>query len=189
MDSTLTLIGSIVIGGVFLLGVMTFYGDVTEHSHEKMFELLTQETTAGFIEIIDHDFQRIGAGLTGPVPPIFGANVISFRGDVDRDGVVDEVTYTLSSTAAASATENPRDRILYRIVNTDTTINTAAGVDTMIVRFLDAAGSGTTDPFAVRMLDMTLIVESPVPYDTTYARAIWRKRYTPNNLIRRPYTN
>ena len=35
MDSTLSLIGSIVIGGLFLIGLMTFYDGVVDHSNEK----------------------------------------------------------------------------------------------------------------------------------------------------------
>lgn len=191
MDSTLTLLGSIVIGGVFLLGVMTFYGDVTEHSHNKTFELLTQETTAGFMEIIDHDFRRIGAGWSRPDPAIvaMGPTSITFYGDVTHDAEFDTVIYSLSEPSAAGATQNPNDRILYRVVNGVNTINTAAGVVQFQLGFWNTPTDTATTEAEVSMINVTLVVESPVPYDTTYARAIWRKRYTPNNLIRRPYEN
>ncbi|MFQ5771796.1 MAG: hypothetical protein ACE5HX_14775 [bacterium] len=187
MDSTLTLIGSIIIGGIFLLGVMSFYGGVIDYSHEKTFELLTQETTASFMEIIDHDFRRIGSGLTRPataISAIVDTTDITFRGDIDDDGTVETVRYYTSAPSAATSTPNPNDVILYREVDGINTINTPAGVTEFVVKILDEAGNPTTDLMAVRMLDVSLTVESLYPYDNKYATALWEKRITPQNLYR-----
>lgn len=181
MDSTLTLIGSIVISGIFLLGLMAFYGGVVDFSHEKTFELLTQEATASFMEIVDHDFRRIGSGVALPALAITDTTIITFQGDIDEDGTVEIVEY---DTAAAVSTPNPNDLILYRIVDGDTTIGTPAGVTDFDVSFLDETGNPTTDLMAVRMLHVSLTVESIYPYDNRYTRAVWEKRITPQNLYR-----
>jgi hypothetical protein len=186
MDSILTLVGSIVIGGLFLLGLMAFYGGVMDYSHEKTFELLTQETTASFMEIIDHDFRKIGSGVTFPAFAITDTAIITFLGDIDEDGAVEVVQY---DTAAANTTQNPNDLILYRIVDGDTTIGTPAGVTGFDVSFLNEAGTPTTDLMEVRMLDIQLTVEGLYPYDNRYTKAVWQKRITPQNLYRITNTN
>ncbi len=186
MDSTLTLIGSIVIGGIFLLGLMAFYGNVIDYSHERTFELLTQETTASFMEIIDHDLRRIGSGVLTPAIAITDTSLITFQGDVDKDGIVEVVQY---DTAAATSTPNPDDVILYRIVDGDTTIGTAAGVINFEITLRDEGGNQTTDLRAVRIIDVSLTVESLYPYDNRYQRARWEKRIAPHNLYRITNTN
>ena len=192
MGSTITLIGSIVIGGIFLLGLTAFYGDVIEYSHTKSFELLTQEATASYMEIIDHDFRRIGSGLPSPagaITAVTGTTDITFRGDIDGDGDVETVRYYISPTSSASSTLNPNDRILYREVDGVMTIDSPGGVTSFVVRTLDEFGNPTTDLNAVRMLDVELTVESPQPYDTLYTKAFWEKRFAPQNLFRRTLTD
>ncbi len=191
MDSNLTLIGSIVIGGIFLLGLLSFHGGVVDYSHNRMFELLAQETAASFMEIITHDFQRIGSGVSSPALAILAADTssITFLGDIDDDGVAETVRYALSNTAAAAATENPNDRILYRIVNSDTTIGEPAGVRRFRLTLLNRTGGTTTNVMNVHMTHVLLTVESTIQYDGSYARAIWEKRMTPKSLYRIPNTN
>ncbi|RMF61986.1 MAG: hypothetical protein D6743_12775 [Calditrichaeota bacterium] len=182
MDSNITLIGSIIIGGLFLLGVVTFYGDLTDYSNRQMFELLTQENTASLMEIIDHDFRRIGSGTISPARAILNNSTITFLGDVDHDGNVDLVRYFTSDSTAASATPNPRDVILYRQVNGVNTIDTPAGVTDFTVELLDETGNPTADVRDVRSLRVTLTVESAYEYNGQYAKAVWQKRYTPLGL-------
>ncbi|MFQ5771735.1 MAG: hypothetical protein ACE5HX_14470 [bacterium] len=192
MDSTLTLIGSIVIGSLFLLGLMSFYGGVVDFSHEKTFELLAQETTASFMEIIDHDFRRMGSGLTFPataITAIVDTTDITFLGDVDEDGAIDIVRYYMSEASAAASTPNPNDVILYRQVNGVNTIDTPAGVTSFVVKILDESGNQTGDLMAVRMLEVAITVESLYPYDGRYVAALWEKRIAPQNLYRITNTN
>lgn len=188
MDSNLQLIGSIVIGSIFLLGVMSFYGNVIDFSHEKTFELLTQETTASIMEIIEHDFRRIGSGLQFSTLAILDSSIITFLGDVDQDGVTDTVRYFTSDTSAANATPNPNDIILYRVVNGDTTLDTPVGITAITVSFLDELGTPISDLMGVRTLEISLTTESPYPYDKHYTRAFWQERITPINLFRRSLT-
>ena len=180
----LQLIGSIVIGGLFLLGMITFYGDVTEYSNQKLFEQLTQERTASLMEIIEHDFQRIGTGLLHPSDAIIDTVKLTFWADVTEDGTPDSVVYYTSIPDSASATPNPNDVILYREVNGVRTIDKAEGVTAFNVDYLDVTGTPTTDLRAIRMLDVSLTMQSTSAYDTTYATALWTKRIVPANLNR-----
>lgn len=180
----LQLIGSIVIGGIFLLGIWTFYGDVVDYSNQKLFEELTQESTAEFMEIIEHDFQRIGTGLLYPSDAIIDTVKFTFWADVTEDGTPDSVVYYTSPTDSAASTTNPNDVILYREVNGTKTISSAAGVTDFTVALFDERGFPTTNLRAVRIIDVSLTLQSKSDYDSTYATAIWQKRIVPPNLQR-----
>ncbi|MFQ5638772.1 MAG: hypothetical protein ACE5IR_12340 [bacterium] len=189
MSSNLQLVASIVIAGIFLIGILFFYGGVVDYSNEKMFQLHTQETTASLMEIIDHDFRRIGSGLATPSVAILDTSEITFLGDVDENGAVDTVRYYVSSLSDANSTPNPNDVILYRVVNGFNTIDTPAGVTNFEVTFLDESGLTTNDMMAVRALHVNLRVESLYPYDNNYEIANWEKRITPQNLYRMTLTD
>jgi hypothetical protein len=185
MDSWLTMIGSIAIGGIFLLGVLGFYGDVVNHSSEKTIELITQETMVGLMEVIEHDFERMGSGLTPPAAAILSmdSTSITFQGDIDGNPGIDQVAYTISNTAAS--TENPDDVILFRTVNGVNTIDMPIGVTLFRLRYYSVAGDETTNPNDVRLLGIQLGVESTFSLtdsDSTFARAFWQQRISPKNL-------
>ncbi|NIV97467.1 hypothetical protein GWN42_32910 [candidate division KSB1 bacterium] len=183
MNSTLTLLGSIIIGGIFMLGLMAFYGDVTDFSQEGRRHLLAQESTASLMEIIMHDFQKIGSGVPSPALAIIDTSEISFLGDIDGDGAVDTVRYYTSSPSAASATPNPNDVILYREINGVETLGSPAGITDFTITILDAA-SATTELMNVQQLVVSMTVQSLFPYDGDYGTALWEEKITPVNLIR-----
>ncbi len=188
MDSTITLMGSIVIGALFMLSVMTFYDDVIEHQNVRMQEMWTQESMASVAEIIDYDFRKIGSGVANAsqaIVSISDSTDITFLADIDNDAVAETVRYYLSDADQAPNTENPNDKILYRIVNGTTTINTSAGVTQFSVKLYDWTGSATTELNDVAIIDIFLEVQSEFQYgDVGYPVARWQKRVTPVNIIR-----
>lgn len=167
-----------------MISLMSFYGSLTEYSSEKTLELLSQETTASFMEIINHDFRKIGGGVPSPAVAITGTSSITFFADVDEDGAVDEVQYSLSNPAAASSTPNPNDRILFRTVNGMQTINTAAGVTAFTVELLDQYGNSTTEMMNAWQIAVSITVESPFEIDGQYPKSVWEYRIAPTNLVR-----
>ncbi len=191
MDSHLQLIGSIVIAGIFMIGLMNFYGGVLDFTNQGLFDVLTQETTASLMEIVEHDFNRMGAGLASPALAIvsYDTSDITFLGDIDADGSVDSVRYFVSGPDQATATPNPNDVILFRRVNGVNTIDWPTGVVAFRVELHDETGNPTANPLEARMVDIALVVESTFPYNERYARAFWEKRITPVNLFRYTYTD
>jgi hypothetical protein len=189
MDTNLQLIASIVIGAIFLMGVLFFYGGVVDYSSQKMFQLHTQETTASLMEIIDRDLRRMGSGLASPAVAILDTFEISFLGDIDENGSIDTVRYYTGAPSEANTTPNPNDVILYRVVNGVNTISSPAGVTDFNVTLLDELGNPTSELMAARSLDVFLRIESLYPYDSSYETAVWEKRITPQNLYRITFTN
>jgi hypothetical protein len=174
------------IGSLLLLRIVTYHGDVVDHSNEEMFELLTQESMVSYIEIIEYDFNRIGSGVSPGQPAILSMDSvsISFRADVEGGMAAETVSYSLSDSTAAAGTENPGDVILYRTVNGAPTIDSPGGITDMVLRYYDVAGNQTGNPRDVRSIGVELTLESVHEYNGRYARAVWEKRITPENLLK-----
>ncbi|MFQ5648515.1 MAG: hypothetical protein ACE5IY_01115 [bacterium] len=189
MNDMFALTGSIAIGGLFLLSVMRFYGGLVEHAQEKTYELMAQESTASLMEIIESDFRKMGSGLPVSLPPIVAnpdSSDITFWADLNEDGAPELVRYytSLPSDTDAAATQNPNDFILYRVVDGVNTVDTPAGVVGFSVRLLDELAAVPADLSEVRMLDVSLTVESLYAYDEKYPRVVWNKRIVPQNLVK-----
>ena len=189
MDSNLTLIASVTIAGIFLVGVVTYHGKVVEYSQEETFELLTQESMVAYIDVIEYDFNRIGSGVLPGTVAITAIDTsgITFRGDVQGaypDKTPETVTYSISNKSAASSTANPNDVILYRTVNGVHTIDSPGGITQLYLRYYDVTGNQTAVLRDIRSIGIRMIIESVHEYNGRYARAVWEKRITPANLAK-----
>jgi len=186
MSSHLNLIGSIIIGGLVLLMMVRFNSSLSETSKEQTLNALTIENSAAIIRLIEFDFNRMGLRVAMNTNPIIQADStrITFLSDIDSNGVVDTLRYFLSDTTAAGFTVNPRDRILYRLVNHQTQRDAALGVTHFRIRYLDSLGYTTTNIAQMRTFEIRLRLESIAPYDQRYSSFYWETRISPPNLDR-----
>lgn len=185
MDSHLTLIGSIVIGGIFLLSLLGFQSDLREHSFNNTNDLILQQNALAITELLEADLRQIGLGVDSlAVITSAGEQSLSYYADLGANGSIDLVTYSLSNPGMASDTPNPRDRILYRIINGTKQVNAAMGVTDFRFKYFDRNGEPTTNAAAIRTIELTLEMESTAPYGKKYAHFFWRKKMTPPNLLR-----
>ncbi len=187
MNDWIALIGSITIGGLFMLSVMRFYGGVIEHSQETTFELITQENAVDLLEIIESDFRKMGSGLVVAQPPVISnpdSSDITFWADVDEDGDAETVRYYTEAPLSANAPPNPDAVILYRVIDGANTISSVAGVTVFSVEPRDILGNTPTDPSEIRMIDLNVRIESLYDYDGEFATVVFNKRFTPQNLIK-----
>jgi hypothetical protein len=184
MDSHLAFIGSLMIGGIFLLSLWGFQADLRDHSFVNTNDLVVQQNVMAITALLEADFRQIGLGADSSVVITAGLHSISFYADLGGDGTVDLVTYSVSNPAAAAETPNPRDKILYRVVNGKTQVNAAMGVTDFRLRYFDLNGNVTGDVARIKIIEMALAMESPIPYRGKYAHFLWRKKVTPPNLLR-----
>jgi hypothetical protein len=184
MDSHLALVGGVVIGGIFLLSLVGFQADLRDHSFVNTNDLIVQQIALDVTELLESDFRQIGLGVDSLVVASAGANSISYYADLGGDGAVDLVTYSVSNLDAAAETPNPRDKILYRVVNGATQVNSAIGVTDFRLRYFGRNGSETNVLAEIKTIEITLEMESTIPYDGKYARFFWRKKMSPPNLLR-----
>jgi hypothetical protein len=182
MSTLIDVLGSVVIAGVVILAVITLTSNTTSTMYEKSSESTTLSNLASIVEVFDFDLQKVGYGAQPPIILRADSNAIEFRADVDRNGIVDTVKYSLGGTSGLSGTTNPNDRILYRQLNTGPKVGSSLGVINFSIVYYDKSGAVTNDPASVRSFLVKLRVQSTYPIDSTYADAYWEKRYFPVNL-------
>ena len=61
MDSLLSLVGSIVIGTLLLLSVLTYQLDLKRHSFMHTNDLIVHYNASGIIDVLEEDFKNIGS--------------------------------------------------------------------------------------------------------------------------------
>jgi hypothetical protein len=186
LNSHLNLIGSIIIGGLMFLAINRFNASVMQNSHEVTMDTNAGKNLTAISKLIQFDFNRIGLGVPVDITPILTADTSRtvFLTDIDRNGVVDTLSYILSDPSQAYGTENPRDRILYRRINSETLTDAALGVTRFRMRYYDSMGNETYDTSIMRRLDISLTVESTMNYDLKYSKFFWQASFSPPNLAR-----
>ncbi|MDZ7264324.1 MAG: hypothetical protein ONB16_07045 [candidate division KSB1 bacterium] len=186
MSSYLNLIGSILIGGLVFLMLNRFHTSINQTSQEKTLAANTISNAAAIVRLIEFDFNRMGLGVssTTPIIRLADSSRITFLSDIDANGNVDSIKYVLSIPDSARHTPNPRDRILYRIMNTQSQKDAALGVTRFRIRYFDILGNITTNVNQMRTMEITLNLESIVPYDNRYATFSWQTKISPPNLKR-----
>ena len=125
-STLLDVIGASVIGGLLLLILLRLNGNVIENNIIYGSDRSLQRALAGTAVVVEEDLRRMGYcadpfKLTDGMSRVIQADssYISFYTDVDSDGNLDSIAYFISDTSALSGTINPRDRILYRQINTE----------------------------------------------------------------------
>jgi len=186
MSSYLNLIGSIIIGGLLFLMINRYHGSLNQNSQEQVLDSMTMENSTSITKLIEFDFNRMGLRVSTTTNPVVQAdsNRITFLSDIDDNGNVDTLRYYLSDTTLVTSTENPRDRILYRLVNNEAPIDAALGVTQFNILYLDWMGYETTDLSQIRTFVISLMVESIAPYEDRYSSYFWQTRISPPNIVR-----
>ena len=212
----LDVLGSMVIGGMLLLILFRLNDSTTQNTYNFSGELVTQQNMVTTVEVLEYDFRKIGYcenPLALPDPEenaILYADTSKIRfltdvlvppyNDPHGDGVVDTMEYCLGSPI--TSTPNPNDRMLYRIVDGDTTGVNLGITEFKIRYFRDSlmATGGTTlaeilpndlpksAPTGITAMEIDIRVENTSTYNAgknPYRTAFWRQiRLSSRNLNR-----
>lgn len=181
----LDLIGSFVFGSLLLLNVLRMNADMTDCSFKASLSYIAQSSAVAIGQIVEADLRKIGYGVSGTAIALADSAQLRFRADLDKDGDADTLYYYLGSPAEMDETPNPADRVLYRALNGGTPQALDLGVTEFHLSYFDAGGDSLALPVAlgdIRQVRVDMVVESTVPYDTTYAQAFLRMRIRPQNL-------
>lgn len=184
--SLIDILGSMIIGGI-LMTIAWRLGDAsTERTYNYSGELSLQQNLKTVVEIIEFDFRKVGfSDVPGSLPDTIvyaDANRIDFYTDlIPLNGAANNgiLKYYLGPTSECTATPNPRDRILYRVVNNETPKPSNLGVTQFRLVYMDALGDTlempVADPSRIKTIEINIAVENVAAYDTLYSQAIWRQ--------------
>lgn len=183
------IIGSIIIGGIILLMLLSFNSSVMEGSAMQTFTTIVQTNMTSVTDLIEYDFRKMGyrVGSIHDSAVVYADSVrILMKGDIDNNGTVERIAYFLD-VANKSGHVNPRSRILYRQVNGAPAQRINLGITRFRLAYYDRADQLITDnpvksPSRIRSIRLAINIESTSPYDAKYAGTTWERTITPKNL-------
>lgn len=193
----LDILGSIIIGGVMMTIAYRLSDTITDRTYNHSGELTIQQNLATVAQIVEYDFRKIGYCknwnlIPDPTKAILYADSseIKFYTDIDNNGTVDSIRYYLGPTSQLTGTSNPRDRLLYRVLNNESPKSSNLGVTQFYLVYFDALGDTITPPVGVNggitSIEINLTVESTDAYDQKISKAFWRQiRMVSRNLKNR----
>jgi len=196
-STILDILGSMIIGSILLSITLRLNDSATGKTYYNSAELSLQENMATIAQIIETDFRKIGYcadwnKFPDPSKAVVYADSssIKYLTDIDSDSNMDSIRYYLGPTSELLSTPNPRDRMLYRVLNNETPKTSNLGVTQFRLIYFDALGDTIpppiTTPGLINSVEINLAVESVAAYDTSYSSAFWRQiRLVARNLKNR----
>jgi len=185
-STIIDILGSIIISGILMTIAFRLSDSAAEKTYNNSGELTLQENLITSAQILEYDFRKIGYcanpnNLPNPTRSIPYADTsdITFYSDLNSDGMVDTVRYYLGPVSELSGTPNPRDRMLYRVVNNEPPRSSNLGITRFYLRFFDVFDEEITPPVTtpglIASIEITLVVEDVAAYNEQYSNAIWRQ--------------
>ena len=193
----LDILGSTVIGGILMMNLFQINSSAVENNYTGNGELIAQQNLSTIVQVLENDFRKIGycadwKKIPVPTKAIISADSTSIKylTDVDSDGNVDSMYYYLGPTSELLVTANPRDRLLYRVVNSETPVSVNLGVTQFKLTFFDVLGNPISFPIDVPgeiyTMQIDITVEDVEAYNEQYSTVFWRQiRLAAKNLRNR----
>ncbi len=183
MNAILDILGATVISAFVTLMLMNVNNNLSVTASQQYLNTNTQQNMVALADMMHYDFKNTGYRVTDSIK--IGraqADRITVRGDFDNNGTVDSVSYYLGRTSDMTATPNPADRPLYRVVNNASPVASNWGVTSMSFKYYDESGRETTFRSKIRSFSVKMSVMSTFQYDGQYTYSNWEKLYKPRNL-------
>ena len=196
-STLIDILGSIIIGGIILTILLRLTDSAAEKTYNYGGELSLQQALVTVAQIIEHDFRKMGyCAIPDSFPDASKAIIyadsssIKFYSDINNNGSMDSIRYYLGSTSELAGTPNPRDRMLYRVVNNEVAKTSNVGVTQFYLTYFDEYGDSIplpiTTPRLIRSFEINVQVENSYAYDNKYSSAFWRQiRLVARNLTNR----
>ena len=199
-STLIDILGSTLVGGMLLLILLRLNDASVENTYVYGGELMVQQNLTEVVELLEYDFRKIGycedwKKIPDPSKAILSADStsISFLTDIEPDGVVDEMKYYLGPASELSGTANPKDRMLYRVVNNETPKGANLGITQFEMVYFNALGDTIdfpiTVPAEIYTMQINITVENTSGYNDDYSvdkSAFWRQiRLAARNLRNR----
>lgn len=193
----LDIMGSMIIGGILIMTLFRLSDRATERTYSQSGDLTIQQNVATVVSILEYDFRKIGycadwTKIPDPTKSIILAdsNKIKFLTDVDKNKTVDTMFYYIGPPSELIYTANPRDRFLYRVVNSEKPVKVNLGVTYFNLVYYNSNKDIIKTPVAVpgeiRSLQISLAVEDIEAYNQKYSKVFWRQiRMSAKNLKNR----
>ncbi|MBI1933253.1 MAG: hypothetical protein HYS24_12020 [Ignavibacteriales bacterium] len=208
-STLIDILGAMVLGGLMLLTIRAFNGNVNENSSKYHSDLIVQQNLVSIVELIEYDFSRLGycedpAKIPKQEDMIIKAdsNSIEFCTDLAvssseyrGDGILDTLRYELGEDI--NNTPNPNDKLLYRYIPGYDKDASNLGITHFSIIYFDNFGNLLPHPINTQLIasmQIDIKVEDCYGYDTDnidkshsekFQTALWRQiRLATKNISR-----
>ncbi|MGA3245759.1 MAG: hypothetical protein ABSE41_14170 [Bacteroidota bacterium] len=180
-STILDIITSAVIAGVLLLIALRLNAQANESTMVYNGSVILQQNITTLVAWIEHDFRQIGYCRDWTKIPKSSAafrradsSDITFWTDVNNTGNLDSIRWFIGplTDPVVAATPNPRDRLIYRVVNGAATKGWNLGVTQFQLKYFDYTRRVLTTPVAspdmIFEIQISIACESPYKFSTQW---------------------
>ncbi len=196
-STLIDILGATLIGGFLMLILFRVQDAATKNTYNYTGEFIVQQSLVEVVQLLEYDFKKIGyckdwTKIPNPSASILFADSssIQFLTDSNNDEVVDTLRYFLGPTDSLSGTTNPRDRLLFRVINSDPPKSSNLGVTQFRLNYFNSSGTQLafpiSDPSQIITMEINVRIENVEAYNQEYANVYWRQiRLAARNLQNR----
>jgi hypothetical protein len=169
MNTIMDIMTSTFIGGIVLLLIIKLNLFMSNSGQQSDNELRIQQNSKTLAEILSYDLRKIGYKNEGTSIITAQEKRIKFLADMNAPGtaghgVIDIVEYFLGDSTEVTGTLNPRDKVLYRVLNeTDTLGGPSLGLIDLKFSYLNANALPTAALDSIRYIKAELWIEPIEP--------------------------
>lgn len=168
MSALFDIIGSMLFGGTILMILLTANDIAAETQATHSGDMLVQELLTNTAQLVEGELRNMGFGVPEREPTIMKAEEsrIHFLCDIDRDGSVDTVKYSLGDPSEMIDTQNELDRMVKRQINDGRILNVGS-VTTFRFRYMTREGIVLPLPVPsdrlpeIHMVEVSMEVQNP----------------------------
>ena len=176
MNQTLDLLSSYLIGGIIVLGLAGLMITFNNKSQETKASEIAQSTSEIMGDVIEHDFNKLGYGVTGSKIVSITDSSITFLADIDNDQNVDTVSYS-------TIKQNNKLFLSRKFVKNNQTKLWSVLVQSFAVAGIDSTGSSTYTPSSIKGIDVKVLLTKESFSNSKYTLgAYWHRKFYPSNL-------
>jgi hypothetical protein len=182
MNILLDLMGSTLIGGMVVLAMFNLNILSSSYKFSSDSQLHMQQNAKAFADMLDNDLRKMGYRHSSTSIVTAQLNKLSFYSDIDSNNTQKLVSYSLSDSLAAWQTENPCDKILYRVVNNDTLKGASLGLTDLKFHYMNLNGAITSNPDSIKFIKVEIWIQSTEKIDGQYPFTYWEMTINPRNI-------
>jgi hypothetical protein len=194
MSALFDVIASMLFGGTLFMIVLSANDIAAENQSTYNGDMMVQEMLTSTAQLVEGEFRNMGFGVPDNQRTITFADStsINFLSDLNRDGNIDTLKYSLGGTDELLDTQNEMDRFLKRKVNGGQTMNVGA-VTTFRLKYQTRDGELLPIPVPwdrlteIHVVEVTMEVQNPyAPYrdaamvksgerNALYSSSLWQQ--------------
>ena len=151
---------------------------------------LSQSNAISIAKTLEYDFYKIGYGSSsGEKITIAELERIEFISDIDNNGIIDTILYSISDSTALQITENIHDKNLLRKVNSEEE-KTVGRITDFEISYFDSMGNSidissltsSTEREKIYQVGLNVSEQAAIKFESDYSSSFWMSKIQIKNV-------